>query len=174
MLRFALKATTVTSAIPLRWLGVSCGLLLLSACATGEAAVKTKPATAAADTDSASARALIAEPAPADEIDYVFKMACTNSPKAQRRKVAIEGYVTPDNSRDQRSGLSSILIDGVPLAAAQLREINARFPPDAFQDHPWIVCENDAIRFTIPYSNSGKDGTLRFAIGKDGLIDFDR
>lgn len=168
MFRSAPKATTATWAVPTRGLGVACGVLLPSACATGEAAVKPK------SSGAASTKALIAEPAPADEIDYVFTMACTHSPTAQRRKVVVAGYVTADGSRDQRSGVSSIGIDGVALSAAEPGAINARFPPDAFQDHPWIVCENEAIRFTIPYRNSGKDGALRFVIGKDALADFDR
>jgi hypothetical protein len=164
--QFAAKDPPVTLPLPTRLLYASCSVLLVGACSTGDAAVKARP--------DESSEALIAEPAPADEIEYTIKMACTNSPRANRRRVVVEGYVTPDNSRHQRSGLNSIVIDGAALAADELRDINARFPPDAFQDRPWMVCDNDTIRFTIPYRNSGKDGTLRFVVDPDGLVDFDR
>jgi len=107
---------------------------------------------------------VVAEPAAADDIDYVFKMSCLDSPSPKRRHVTVEGYVTSDNTREQRSGLSALVIDGVALDALALREINREFPPDAVQDRPWMRCDRGTIEFTVPYNNADKPGRVRFKV----------
>lgn len=114
---------------------------------------------------------VVAEPAAADDIDYVFKMSCRDSPGLKRRHVVVEGYVTSDNAREQRSGLSALVIDGVALDALALREINREFPPDAVQDRPWMRCDRGTIEFTVPYNNADKRGRVRFKIDSDRQIE---
>lgn len=155
----------MNSACALRSAVLACLAALASACA-GAAARPAPPLDAKALEDI-----VVAEPAAADEVEYAFKMSCKDPTLSQRRRVEVEGYITSDRSREQRSGLGVLRIDGVALDAQTLREINREFPPYAVQDRPWMQCDGGSIEFTVPYNNADRNGRVRFKVGRDRQIE---
>lgn len=154
----------VNSSYAFRSAALACLAALASACATARSA----PLLDA----EALEGILVAEPAAADEIEYTFKMSCQDPTQIKRRHVEVEGYISSNGSRDQRSGLSVLRIDGMALDGQSLREINQQFPPYAVQDRPWMRCDGGLIEFTVPFNNADRGGRVRFTIDRDRRLEF--